>query len=441
MSNEFNQLLDLITTHPEDDLLGNSGPNTTLRGLPDGSYGHLPQKTTSSSPAEAMKPSDKLSQNQQRVEEDNPLDQNLQQKFNNPQFEYDRYFLKWLRSVKSSLVISSYKTNRVFMIGVVCHPQTGEDVISIWMSQFGRPMGINVTEETLWIASSGNLWCNQNDGSFEGSDPNLGKFDANYVPRLAYFSNDIDAHDLCIDQNKKIYYCSALFSCVCMPSETNSFKVFWRPPFITKTSPEDRCHLNGICVRDGEPRYVTMTSSSNVKGGWRDHRVGQGLVYDIKTNQVVCDGLTMPHSPRWEFGRLWVLESGTGYLGYVNLEKKKFVKKVFIPGYLRGLTFIKRRYAVVGTSKDRYESVFQGLPLGERLKKEKIESRCGFFVIDLKKNFDIIHSMTFMSPIDELYDVCSIPNISRPKMTPIGDESNLRNYNIDYNGFSQQEEV
>lgn len=406
---------------------------------------------TSDNPAPQTRAESGLSQNQwnklqeqqkdgnSQQQQQNLTDQQKRQQANmNPRFEFDRYLLSWMRSVNHGFLISSYKTHKVFSIGVVKDPSDGTDKLSLWITHFNRPMGIHAGQECTWISSSGNLWRFENAGEFEDeSQTNLGKFDANYIPRMAYFSNDIDAHDICVDKDNRPYYCSALFGCVCTPSDTHSFKVYWKPPWVTKIAPEDRCHLNGICSRDGEPRYITCVSKSNVKGAWREKRIGHGIAYDMKEDKVVCEGLTMPHSPRWAHDKLWILDAGTGYFGYVDFETKTLVKKVFVPGYLRGLSFIGKRYAVVGSSQDRHEQTFQGLPLGDRLKEEGISAKCGMFVINLE-TFDIIHNLTFYSPADELYDVCAIPNMSRPKLTDVGDEKNMREYRVDYNGYDKE---
>ena len=170
--------------------------------------------------------------------------QNKAQEQNNnsfPNFEYDRYFLGWMREVKCSFLVSSYKTAKIYALGVIKDPRDNQDKISIWLSHFNRPMGIHSTHNTIWISSSGNLWKYENSGSYEDAN-NIGVFDGNFIPRLAYFSNDIDTHDICVDKDGNPYYCSAMFSCVCTPSLTHSFKVFWKPPWISKISPEDRCH-------------------------------------------------------------------------------------------------------------------------------------------------------------------------------------------------------
>ncbi len=68
-----------------------------------------------------------------------------------------------------------------------------------------------------------------------------------------------------------------------------------------------------------------------------DRRNDGGVIIDVETDEIVCDGLSMPHSPRWHNGKLWVLNAGTGYLGWVDFETKKFVPFTFCPGFLRGL--------------------------------------------------------------------------------------------------------
>ena len=92
-------------------------------------------------------------------------------------------------------------------------------------------------------------------------------------------------------------------------------------------------------MKDGRAAYVTAVSRSDVVDGWRDHRVDGGIVIDVNTNAIVAEGLSMPHSPRWHQGRLWLLNSGTGEFGYVDLTAGRFVPVSFCAGYLRGLAF------------------------------------------------------------------------------------------------------
>ena len=48
----------------------------------------------------------------------------------------------------------------------------------------------------------------------------------------------------------------------------------------------------------------------------------------------------MPHSLRWYGDRLWLLNSGTGELGYLDAATGAFEPVVFCPGYLRGFALV-----------------------------------------------------------------------------------------------------
>ena len=128
--------------------------------------------------------------------------------------------------------------------------------------------------------------------------------------------------------------------------------MLWKPPWISKLVPEDRCHLNGVALRDGWPRYVTAVSRSDVTDGWRDKRRGSGVVADIDSNEVVCEGLSMPHSPRWYRESLWLIDSGSDFFGRVDFEKRTFERLAFCPGFARGLASIGY-WALIGLSPQR----------------------------------------------------------------------------------------
>ena len=209
-------------------------------------------------------------------------------------------------------------------------------------------------------------------------------------------------------------WCSStrFFGCLGTLSETHSFKPLWRPAFISKLAAEDRCHLNGLAMKDGQPAYVTAVSQSDVADGWREHRNGGGIVIDVNSNEIVCTGLSMPHSPRWHDGKLWLLNSGTGDFGYVDLATGRFEPLCFCPGYMRGLSF-HGNFALVGLSKPRQNKTFSGLALDDNLKSRNAEARCGVQVIDLRSG-DAVHWLRMEGVVEELYDVVALPNVRRP---------------------------
>ena len=119
----------------------------------------------------------------------------------------------------------------------------------------------------------------------------------------------------------------------------------------------------------------------------------------------------MPHSPRWYQDRLWVLNSGTGELGYVDLQRGIFEPVVFCPGYLRGCAF-NDHYAVVGISQLRSKT-FSGLLLDEKLQQAGTKSFCGLLIIDLLQG-KIVHWLKLEGIVRELYDVAILTDTRRP---------------------------
>jgi uncharacterized protein (TIGR03032 family) len=180
-----------------------------------------------------------------------------------------------------------------------------------------------------------------------------------------------------------------------------------------------------MAMRDGKPAYVTAVSRSDTIDGWRDRRVDGGVVIDVATGAVVCEGLSMPHSPRLHQGALWLLNSGTGELGFVRPPKNggmgRFEPVAFCPGFLRGLAF-HGGFAFVGLSKPRYKR-FEGLPLDARLKAADSEPWCGVQVIDLEKR-SCVDWFRLDGPVAELYDLAAIPSFACPMaVNPVSHEA------------------
>ena len=233
-----------------------------------------------------------------------------------------------------------------------------------------------------------------------------------YVPMLAYTTGDLDVHDIAVDRNANPIFVNTLFGCLARPSDRYSFLPVWKPPFLSRLAAEDRCHLNGLALVDGEPRYATAVSESDVADGWREHRRSGGVLIDIAADAVIARGLSMPHSPRWYRGRLWVLDSGSGRFGYVDPADGRFEEVAFCPGYLRGMAFIGD-FAVLGLSNCRENRTFQGLALEEALALRKALPRCGVQVVDLRSG-DVVHWLRIEGVVRELYDVVVLPDVQRP---------------------------
>ncbi|XZO04484.1 MAG: TIGR03032 family protein [Microcoleus sp.] len=318
----------------------------------------------------------------------------------------DRELPSWLTQQQISLACTTYQTSRLMLIG--SNPET--NTISGYCRIFDRAMGLYCTPERLYLSSKYQLW--QLDNVLEKGHLYQG-YDRLYIPRIGYTTGEIDIHDIAVDKNNQIIFISTLFNCIATLSDRHSCKPLWKPPFISQYINEDRCHLNGLAIVEGEPKYVTAVSQSDVVDGWRDRRQNGGVVIDITSNDIIVTGLSMPHSPRWYQDKLWLLNSGKGELGYVDLDTRKFNPIAFCPGYLRGLAFWQN-WAIVGLSKPRGDDkTFGGLELDELLTKKDAEARCGMMVIDLNTGA-IVHWLRFEGIVTELYDVQVIPTVQKP---------------------------
>ena len=316
-----------------------------------------------------------------------------------------RQFTPWLAEQHLSLAFSTYQAGKVFWLGL-----QADGKLSVFERTFERCMGLAVHGNSLYLSTLYQLWRFEN--TLQPEQVHQG-YDALYVPQMSYVTGDLDIHDVVIAaSHPKPIFVNTLFSCLGTVSETHSFVPVWQPPFISKLAAEDRCHLNGLALRDGQPRYVTAVSQSDVADGWRDQRRSGGCVVDVQSNEVIATGLSMPHSPRWYQDRLWLLNSGTGEFGYVDLATGQFEAVTFCPGYLRGLAFVGK-YAVVGLSEPRHNKSFQGLPLDQALVARGASPRCGLGVIDLVSG-DLVHTLRIDGVIAELYDVAVIPGVRRP---------------------------
>jgi uncharacterized protein (TIGR03032 family) len=333
-----------------------------------------------------------------------------------------RGFESWLAARKISVAFTTYQVGKIFFLGL-----RPDGKLWVFNRDIGRCLGLAISGPELWVTGESQIYRFHDAMREEKSAPASGP-DALYVPQVSYFTGDLDAHDLAIGVDGQPVFVNTRFNCLATVSETHSFRPLWKPPFISRFAAEDRCHLNGVALVEGRPKYATCVSKSDVFDGWRDHRESGGIVVDIETGDIVCSGLSMPHSPRWHDGALWVLNSGRGELGRVNLATGSFDPVCFCPGYLRGLAFIDR-FALVGLSKPRENRTFAGLPLDAALHERNIAARCSLYVVDTRTG-DIAHSVGIEGVVTELYDVTVIPDAKQPSMIGLNSEEQKRTISI-----------
>ena len=216
------------------------------------------------------------------------------------------------------------------------------------------------------------------------------------------FTGDIAIHDMAYGADGALYFVNTRFSCLCRQDIDHSFTPIWRPAFVSGLAAEDCCHLNGLAVVDGVPRYVTVLAQTDTAQGWRELKGTSGAIIDVTDNRVVTSGLSMPHSPRWYDGRLWVLESGKGTLATVDIATGEVTTIATVPGFTRGLAFIGP-YALIGLSQVR-ESVFASLPITQ----QAAERNCGVWLVDTR-NGQTAGFLKFEGVVQEIFDVQVLP--------------------------------
>lgn len=315
-----------------------------------------------------------------------------------------RLFVSWLAEQRASIAFTTYQVGKLFLIGLDEHGK-----LAVFNRSLARVMGLAVNGDSLWVATLWQLWRFEN--ALRAGERH-GGFDRYYVPQLAYTTGDIDVHDVAVDASGEPVFVSTLYSCLARPDVRYNFRPIWKPPFVSRHAAEDRCHLNGLAMENGAPAYVTCVAKSDVNEGWREHRANGGLVMDVRSNEIICSGLSMPHSPRVHQDRLWILNAGSGEFGYVDRERGCFEPIAFCPGFLRGASFIGR-YAVVAISKPRKNRTFSGLALDKRLEEKGAASRCAVQVIDLERG-DVVHELRIEGVVDELFDTAVIPGARNP---------------------------
>lgn len=317
-------------------------------------------------------------------------------------------FATWLAEQGVALALTTYQAGRLFFIGrkadgsLRAHERLIEHCQGLW------------TDGTeLWTSGKTMLWRFRNDLA-EGARTERGA-DRRFAPREGRVTGAIDVHDIGVgdvgDGAAGPIFVATAFNCLATISDTASFRPLWRPLFVSALVGEDRCHLNGLAMDGARPAFVTAVSRSDVADGWRDRRRDGGVVMDVASGEVVASGLSMPHSPRLHEGRLWVLNSGRGELGWIDPATGAFTPVAFCPGYARGLAFVGR-HAVIGLSRPRRNQTFEGLELDERLAKADAVARCGLIVVDLESG-RTVEWLRFEHTIDELYDVAVLPGVKQ----------------------------
>jgi uncharacterized protein (TIGR03032 family) len=294
---------------------------------------------------------------------------------------------------------------------------------------FNKPMGLALDSGRLAVGTAVEIWEFHNApaatraldcvvdsaGGTEGTVPPVSSpsIDACFLPRGSHTTGDIQIHEMTWSHDE-LWFVNTRFSCLCTRDIRYSFVPRWRPPFVTAIAPEDRCHLNGMCAvprRAGaDPRFfVTALGQTDTPGGWRDNKSGGGILMETGSNEILLDGLSMPHSPRWYDGQLWLLESGNGTFGRVDVQAGRYEPVASLPGFTRGIDFCGR-YAFIGLSQVRESAIFSGIAIAERPLSER---SCGVWVVDIVTG-QTVAWLKFDDGVQEIFAVNVMANSRCP---------------------------
>jgi uncharacterized protein (TIGR03032 family) len=315
-------------------------------------------------------------------------------------YECSASMITLLHEQQITLLVSTYQAGKLVSIGA-CR---GELTLSF--HNFERPMGIARSECSLAVGTQRQIWLlDEVPDVAERMEP-AGRYQTCFLARSSHFTGDIHCHEMAW-VGGELWIVNTLFSCLCTLAPRHSFVPRWQPPFISDLAAEDRCHLNGLAVENGQVRYVTALGETNEPRGWRARKATGGCLIEVPSGHILARGFCMPHSPRVYDNRVWLLDSGTGRLIALDRATGTFETAAKLPGYLRGLSIVNN-LAFVGLSKIRETSTFGGVPLAER----RDELKCGIAAVDLGTG-ELRGTLEFHSGVSEVFDVTVLENTAQ----------------------------
>jgi uncharacterized protein (TIGR03032 family) len=350
-------------------------------------------------------------------------------------------FAAILQELGISVMVTTYQAGKLVML------RPDGERLNTHFRCFNRPMGLAVDGDRLAIGTTVEIWEYHSAPAVARRLEPAGSHDACFLPRSSACTGDIQIHEMAWAQSSgpwsgfsgqqsgvgvtphsssltahpsqpELWFVNTRFSCLCTRSPIHSFEPRWRPPFISALAPEDRCHLNGLCMVEGRPAFVTALGTTDTPGGWRADKKGAGVLLEVETGEIIARGLSMPHSPRWYDGRLWVLESGSGGFGSVDPVSGKYEELTVLPGFTRGLDFCGP-LAFIGLSQVRESAVFSGIAIAERPLAER---SCGVWVVNIYTG-QTIAFVKFEDAVQEIFAVQVLPGVLHPDV--INDQPRL----------------
>ncbi|MGD9584828.1 MAG: TIGR03032 family protein [Lysobacterales bacterium] len=320
---------------------------------------------------------------------------------------YSANLPKLLKALNVSVLMTSYQASRLIAV------RSDGECIDTDLKAFPRPMGLAVRPDRLVLG----IWAQVLDYRRSRTDLVVelpdNPADALFVPRASHVSGMINVHDIAWGEGG-LWAVNSTFSCLCSFHPDSSFVPRWQPHFISALVPEDRCHLNGMAMRDGLPAYVTTFGKFDRPRAWREWTEFDGSLMEVADNRVLLDGLVMPHSPRWHRDEVYFCESGRGLVRAFNPATGACRTVVELPGFTRGLAFAGP-LMLVGLSRARVSEAALPPPISSTA------TVCGLRVVDLDNGALVAH-MDFTGDVTQIYDVAVLNGSTWPEILDWSDE-------------------
>lgn len=316
-------------------------------------------------------------------------------------------FSQLLHDLNCTIALSTYQAGKLIFLSakdadnIIQLPRHFKKAMGIAQNEVGNKLALACQDEVQVFADAPGL------AEFYPKAP--GRYDALFMPRLTYHTGALDIHDLSFGKKEELYAVNTLFSCLIKIDSDYNFTPYWQPKWIDRLISEDRCHLNGMAMQDGKPKYVSAFNQGNSPQSWREKVTQTGVIIDVETNEVVCKGLPMPHTPRIFNGDLYVLLSATGELARIKPETKSYEVVCKIGGFVRGMSLVGE-YLFVGVSKIRQQSsTFRKLSFPEK------DNRAAIVALHLPTG-SLAGEITYLNSVDEIYDVHILKDKVRPNI-------------------------
>lgn len=320
-----------------------------------------------------------------------------------------------LRHFNSSLAVSTYQAGKLVLL------RADGNAINTHFRTFHRPMGMAADNERLALGTFMEIAEYRNMPAVAPRLHQPPRHDAVYLARRGHITGAIDIHEMAWDGDGDLWFVNTLFSCLCTLDTKSSFVPRWRPSFVSHYAPEDRCHLNGLAMRDGKPRYVTSLGNANTPEGWREHKRNGGHLIDIENGgeRIICKDLSMPHSPRWYRDNLWVLESGRGALLKVDPQTGAREDVARVPGFARGLDFLGP-LAFIGLSQLRASNPFTDIPITD----DNADRQSGVWAMNIETGKTVAF-LKFTGGVEEIFAVQALQGALFPEI--LNEQDYLKN--------------